>query len=259
MSIEQALGIEPLVAEADRWWPDWTAGDALLAGLGNTAAVEAWRDQASQPEREELFRRLGQIIRDPARRRFASAVMVQLLVPGAAAVVTRRGFTGVDRGEVEQVTAGYVWEQVLSYPWQSPPDAWIPKGLLRSVGRAVDREFGWGDRGEGAWRTRIPTDADVFEKMAGPGAPDDVEATELYWGELYSWASTQGIVTAADLDVLLQLAVVATDEQASYRSNAGITSRQACPRLATAEVPAHTVQYRARRSLSKLRQAAISR
>ncbi|MCC2592535.1 hypothetical protein LKO27_03760 [Tessaracoccus sp. OS52] len=79
-----------------------------------------------------------------------------------------------------------------------------------------------------------------------------LQASDVYW-----WALRDGGVAAADLDVLLQLAVIATDEGVTSRTSAGITSRTACQRLAEARgLTVNQVQYRARQTLGVLREAA---
>lgn len=249
MCIKQALGITELVEEADATWPQWAAPEPVVAWFSSVFEVEMWRVIASHEEIEEFFQALGRLTTSQTQHR-AAAVMVHLLVPGIAALTMRRCQGDVARAEVESVVAGYVWTTILAYPWDAPRDAWIPAAILRSVGRAVDKEFGWGDRGEGAWRSRTYMGTDTLNRMIAPSASNQpLQASAVYW-----WAIEEGLVNAADLDLLLQLAVIAGDEGVSSRSNAGITSRAACGQVASGQgLTVNQVQYRARQALGTLR------
>ncbi|RMB57842.1 hypothetical protein [Tessaracoccus antarcticus] len=249
MAVQHKLGIAELVVEADATWPAWSAPEPAVARFGSVGEVEWWRHTATHDEIEEFFRALGRLTCTEASHR-AAAVMVQLLVPGVKALTSRRCTGEVPRADVESVVAGYVWTVILGYPWDAPTDAWIPAAILRTVGRAVDREFGWGDRGEGAWRSRTYLGSDTLDRMVTDSRSDQpLQASGVYW-----WAVSTGLVSAADLDLLLQLAVIATDEGAPSRSSAGITSRSACAQVAAGRgLTVDQVQHRARQALGSLR------
>ncbi|RMB57233.1 hypothetical protein [Tessaracoccus antarcticus] len=249
MCIQQRLGIAELVEEADATWSQWTAPESVVARFRSVSEVEDWRERASHEEIEEFFQGLGRLTASEDRHR-AAAVMVQLLVPGIEALTARRCRGDAARAEVESVVAGYVWTTILAYPWDAPTDAWIPAALLRTVGRAVDREFGWGDRGEGAWRSRTYMGSDTLDRMVTRYHSDQpVQASTVYW-----WAISHELLGAADLDLLLQLAVIAGEEGVSTRSKAGLTSRIACGQVAADRgLTVNQVQYRARQALGTLR------
>ena len=249
MAVRQMLGIDELVTQADASWPLWAAAEPAVAKFGSVSEVEAWRGTASHQQIEEFFQGLGRLTASENTHR-AAAVMVALLVPGIEALTARRCRGDAARTEVESVVAGYVWTTILAYPWDAPTDAWIPAALLRSVGRAVDREFGWGDRGEGAWRSRTYMGADTLERMLAPSrSTEPVQASTVYW-----WAISHEVVSAADLDLLLQLAVIAGAERVPSRGSAGLTSRVVCGQIAADHgLTVNQVQYRARQTLGTLR------
>ena len=255
MCIEQALGTAELVEQANATWAQWAAPEPVVARFPSVLEVEQWRATASHEEVEEFFQALGRLTTAEHSHQ-AAAVMVQLLVPGIAALTARRCRGDVARAEVESVVAGYVWTVILDYPWESPTDAWIPAAILRSVRRAVDQEFGWGDRGEGAWRSRTHLEADTLDRRVARSQSSQpsqsnqpLQASPLYW-----WAISQGLVSAADLELLLQLAVIASDEAVISRASAGITSHTACSQLALGRgLTVNQVQYRARKTLGTLR------
>jgi len=249
MAVQQMLGIEELVAQADASWPQWSASEPAVAQFGSVGEVEMWRTTVGHDEIEDFFQALGRLTRTGASHR-AAAVMAHLLMPGIQALTSRRCRGDVPRADVESVVAGYVWTVILDYPWQAPTDAWIPAAILRSVGRAVDREFGWGDRGDQTWRSRTQVEADTFEQMTSRSHRDQaLQASDVYW-----WAVSKNLVDASDLELLLQLAVIATDQRSATRSNAGLTSRTACGQIATAQgLTVNQVQYRARQALGTLR------
>ena len=255
MAVQQKLGITDFVKEADASWSQWTSPEPSLTRFGSVGEVECWYATACHDEIEYLVQALGRLTRSEASHR-AAAVIAQLLVPGIEALTSRRCRGDVSRSEVESVVAGYVWTVILDYPWESPTDAWIPAAILRSVRRAVDQEFGWGDRGEGVWRSRTHLEDDTLDRRVARShssqpsqSNQPLQSSPLYW-----WAISHGLVSVADLELLLQLAVIASDEAVISRASAGITSHTACSQLALGRgLTVNQVQYRARKTLGTLR------
>ena len=160
-----------------------------------------------------------------------------------------------DWGYVLEVAAGYVWAAVAEYPWQDPLKGWIPQGVARRVGRALDREFGWGESGERVWRDRMLLEPGQLDSLVSVEMPEP-DIDPLSKSDVYLWALTKGGIRREDLDLLIALAVTASEDGAPSRSSAGVTAKSACLQLVEPGQSADQLQYRARQALKVLREAA---
>lgn len=252
MSVRAALNIDCLLDAADETWSVWSAGEALLAPFGCTGDVASWRRDVAWQEDREVLLALGRLTRVEECRIEATAVLVSLLLPACEAAVSNRRGNTFDVAHLEQVAAGYVWSEVAEYPWDDPLKGWIPQGVARRVGRAIDREFGWGESAERVWRERAVWAPETMERLTTPmAAAEQLRASDLYW-----WALSEAGVSAEDLDLLVSLAVTASQDGIASRGSAGITARSACLQLVNQGQSADQVQYRARKALRVLRTAA---
>ena len=131
---------------------------------------------------------------------------------------------------------------------------WIPQGVARRVGRAIDRDFGWGETAERIWRDRATLDFEAVERLNHRGAyMRPLNTTDLYW-----WAVAEAGLSREDMDLLVALAVTAHEDGITSRSSAGITARSACVQLVQPGQTVDQLQYRARKALTVLREAARS-
>lgn len=252
MSVRSALNIEPLLETADASWPEWTWPEPSLAPFSSSQEVASWRATAMWQEDREVLLALGRLTLVEESRTSATAVLVSVVLPACESVVSIRSRNTRDFRHVEEVAAGYLWSEVVQYPWEAPLRGWIPQGIARRVGRALDREFGWGEASERVWRERAAVAPETLERVpAGRSSRDALRSSELYW-----WALCEAGLPREDLDLLVALAVSASDEGATARASAGITARAACLRVAGPGESADQVQSRAIRALKHLRAAA---
>lgn len=252
MSVRSALSIDSLLQIADETWSEWTPPEAVLAPFTCTSDVMLWRETALWREDREVLLALGRLTLRDASRTEATSVLVSLVLPACESVVSARSRNTRDFRHLDQVAAGYVWSEVAQYPWDAPMRGWIPQGIARRVGRALDREFGWGQASERVWRERAALAPEVLDRVADRDADQGrMQSSRLYW-----WALTEAGLPREDLDLLVALAVTAADDGITARASAGITARAACRRLARPGESADQVQYRAMKALKQLRQAA---
>ncbi|MBB1510650.1 hypothetical protein [Tessaracoccus sp. MC1756] len=252
MSVRSALNIESLFQASDETWPEWTRPEGVLAHFTCAQDVASWRATVPWQEDREVFLALGRLMLEPESRAQATAALVFLVLPACESVVSARSTRTRDFRHVEQVAAGYVWSEVVQYPWDAPLRGWIPQGVARRVGRALDREFGWGRASERVWRERAVVAPDVLDFVVDRHAGQvPLQSSQLYW-----WALTEARLPREDLDLLVALAVTAAEHGITARSSAGITARSACLQLARPGESADVVQSRAIRALKQLRQAA---
>lgn len=255
MSVRAALNIDPLLDAANDSWPVWTAGEPLLAPFMSVGEVVAWRREANWQDDREVLLALGRLTLVEGSRLEATAVLVALCLPACEPVVALRARRSDDWGYVLEVAAGYVWAAVAEYPWQDPLKGWIPQGVARRVGRALDREFGWGESGERVWRDRMLLEPGQLDSLVSVEMPEP-DIDPLSKSDVYLWALTKGGIRREDLDLLIALAVTASEDGAPSRSSAGVTAKSACLQLVEPGQSADQLQYRARQALKVLREAA---
>ena len=255
MSVRAALHLDPLLQAADDTWPQWTRTEPLLTRFASHAEVAQWRmDDVDWQEDREMFLALGRLTLVEESRTAATAVLVFLVLPACEATVMRRASMTHDVRQLEDVAAGYLWTEVAQYPWDDPMKGWIPQGVARRVGRAIDRDFGWGETAERIWRDRATLDFEAVERLNHRGAyMRPLHTTDLYW-----WAVTEAGLSREDMDLLVALAVTAHEDGITSRSSAGITARSACVQLVQPGQTVDQLQYRARKALTVLREAARS-
>ena len=251
MSVRAALNIDHLLDAADEHWEVWTSGEPVLSRFGSCRDVATWRGEAEWREDREVLLALGRLTRLEGSRVDATAVLVHLLLPACEAVVATRSRNTEDARHVEDVAAGYLWAEVAEYPWDDPLRGWIPQGVARRVGRALDREFGWGQSAERVWRERAAVTPEVLERIARDQDRDSLKCSDVYW-----WALSEAGLSREDMDLLVALAVTATDDGIAARGSAGLTARAACLQVVEPGHTADQVQYRARKALGVLRAAA---
>lgn len=253
MGVREALGVEEMVEDADQLWPMWAEAEPVLGRFAGVRDVERWRLDAGRDDVREVFLALGRISLDDERGEYATAVLVWMMLPACEAVVARRNRGNVAVDELTHVAAGYLWTVVAEYPWHEPLDGSIPMAVQRDVGRAIDREYGWGDRGDGTWRGRAQLEQAQAERIpAASGQP--MQSLDVYF-----WALSEAGLPRDDMELLVQLSVVATDVGAKSRTSAGLTSRAACKVVAAREGRSvDQVQYQAMKALTVLREAAVA-
>jgi len=255
MSVRAALSIDPLLDAANDSWPDWTVGEPRLAPFMSVDEVVAWRRDAHWQDDREVLLALGRLTLLEGSRLEATAVLVALCLPACEAAVALRMRRAGDPRYVAEVAAGYLWSAVAEYPWEDPLRGWIPQGVARRVGRALDREFGWGESAERVWRDRMPFQPGQLDALVSVEMPD-LNIDPVSKSDVCVWALTEGGISRDDLDLLIALAVTASEDGAPSRSSAGVTSRSACLQLVEPGQSADQLQYRARRALKMLREAA---
>jgi hypothetical protein len=216
MSSMQHLGLTwPSLAERverSGRWPAWVTAEpalASMAGLGEVAAIAADR---AHPGRADVLLaalvRLGAV--DGGNDQDAAAAVALLLDNGAARLAGQlRNLSG----DIDQMVAGQVWLQIREFPWRRRREA-IAKNILMDARRALLRDLGVDtrrcnrgvvlllmDTNDGAVAAVGPR-ALVYQD--GPAGPAD----ELTLVEVLEWATGNGVVTARDAAILLELASV---------------------------------------------------
>ena len=105
------------------------------------------------------------------------------------------------------------------------------------------------------WRDRMLLQPGQLDALVSVEMPD-LDVDPVSKSDVCVWALTEGGISREDLDLLIALAVTASEDGAPSRSSAGVTSRSACLQLVEPGQSADQLQYRARRALKVLREAA---
>ena len=191
-------------------WPVWVTAARVLAsvaGLEELAAIVA--DRAHPGRTDELLAalvRLGAV--DGGNDLDAAHAVSLLLATGFARLARQlRNLSG----DIDQMVAGQVWLQIREFPWRWRRRA-SAANILMEARRALLRDLGvetricargCGDPGGhhhrwGGYRQRLAHLAD-HDGHAGP-------ADELALVSVLEWATGNGVVTASDVAILLELA-----------------------------------------------------
>ena len=216
MSSMQHLGLTwPVLAERverSGRWPSWVAAEPALAcvsGLQEVALIAADRDH---PGCADAL--LGALVRlgatDGGNDQDAAGAVALLLSNGADQLAGQlRNLSG----DIDQMVAGQVWLQIREFPWRRRRRA-IAKNILMDARRALLRDLGVDTRrcNRGVVLLLMDTN-DGAVAAVGPRAlvyqdGPAGSADELTLVEVLEWATGNGVVTARDAAILLELASV---------------------------------------------------
>ncbi len=215
MSCMQHLGLTwPALAERverSGRWPSWiTAEPALtcVSGLEEMAAIAG--DRAYPGHADELLAalvRLGAV--DGGNEQDAAHAVALLLAKGADRLAWQlRNLSG----DIDQMVAGQVWLQIREFPWRTRRRA-ISANILMDARRALLRDLGVDTRrcSRGVAVILVDTTANVAATRAGSRALADQDRCAGSGDEptlvaVLEWATGNGVVTAVDASILLELA-----------------------------------------------------
>lgn len=264
MAVLEALGIESLVDDASQSWGRWTAPEPALHRFGCVEDVALWRWDAPTQETREVLLALGRLTLLEESRSQAMPVLAHLLAPVCEAVVSRRlafaRVNGSDEEELSGLAAGYLWEELAGYPWVAPLLGNVPLAIARGVARSIDRECGWGDRGDRVWRQRsyYETYAATFQDDLLIDRMPQLSYQEvlLQTSEVLWWAISEALVSRSEMELLVQLAVAAADDKRRAGSCGGLTALPTCETVGKRiGASGYQVRRRAERTLGQLRAA----
>lgn len=269
MSIATLLGVEsvstPTIREAQHRWQDWVRMEPVLDIGVDLVDLPAW-SWTRDTRTDDVYRALARVgsprgHNDP----LATSVLAWLLIPGATSVARQlqappstAAAAAVDNAD--ELVAPGLWVACREVEWERP--APIAPSILRVTRRTVQNELGFGEgsrKADRTWAAAIP-----FDPQSGEWVPelDPTETTSTTSArellELLDSATRAGVVTAADCQLLLDLAL-ATDELEAgpgvraRRESCGLGTRAAATavagRLGVSEV---TVRRRLHRCLNQL-------
>lgn len=219
MSVAKCLGVDdvdgPALAAAAVAWQRWCHQDPELAVVDDLLDVPGWTRRATTASKDALLARLHRLAQDDAE---AATVLAWLLLPGATRLADSLRDLSPD---IDALTAGELWIQIRT----RPPERCVAATILRSVRRALLTELGVGDaarRSDPTWASTTPREVGDLARFPEPDLITDPEAESGY---LVQAAVLDGVVTDAEVSLLLSLAEGADERRALHRrGRAGLTT-----------------------------------
>jgi hypothetical protein len=192
-------------------WPLWVAAEPALASvrrLEEVAAIVA--DRAHPGRADELLAALVRLGAVDGGNDLDAAHSVSLLLAKGSARLARqlRNLSG----DIDQMVAGQVWLQIREFPWRRRRRA-IAANILMEARRALLRDLGVDTRSCARGVVVILVDTTTDGVATGGGLRTLVDrdghagpADELTLVSVLEWATGNGVVTASDAAILLELA-----------------------------------------------------
>lgn len=257
MSVATHLGLSDpdldLLAEARTRWPTWCRQTPALGVVADLTDLPAWTVRADQADTDVVLHALATRASPTGGDDVAAAgALAWVLLPGACLVARRlRSLTH----RIDEVVAAQLWLEVRSFRWECRRK--VAANILMNTRRGVLRDLGVGEHlreVDPTWARAIPVEPtaglwEVLESQMSATA-DLTAAAEL--ADVFACAVADGVITEADVDLLLGLAVAA-DEAGVTRSGCGqggLSSRRAASAVAARRgVAATTIRRRATASL----------
>ena len=266
MSVATQLGLsdpdQDLLAEARTQWPTWCKQTPALGVVADLRELPGWITRASKPDVDEALHAMATLASPSGGDDVAAAgALAWVLLPGACLVAHRlRSLTN----RIDEVVAAQLWLEVRGFRWERQRK--VAANILMNTRRGVLRDLGVGEHlreVDPTWARSIPLDptADLWQVLeANTSATADPPAgAEL--ADVFAWAVAEGVITEADRDLMVGLAVAA-DEAGVTRSGCGqggLCSRRVAAAVAAERgVSASTIRRRASASLRALGAASAA-
>ncbi len=261
MSVAKMLGVDdvegPAMTLARNRWNQWTAMEPDLAVVDDLSDLSTWTRTADYEATDQVLRTLAKLgsttgHADPA----AITALTWALVPGAAKIAWDLSDLSTT---VDELVASHLWTSVKTFDWENRRSVAI--SILRDTRRGVQAELGIGEGARRSGRTWTQTvcvddDSPVWRELLSTPADDELENPAADLLDLFSEATSAGVITQADRVLLIDLAVAADSENYSgRRGRAGMTGSAAVAAVATRHgLNPRTLRRRAGLSLDRLAQ-----
>jgi hypothetical protein len=265
MSSMQHLGLTwPALAERverSGRWPLWVSAEPSLASVAGLEEVASTAGDRARPElADELLAALVRLgAADGGNDQDAAGAAALLLAKGADRLAGQLRNLSDD---IDQLVAGQVWLQIREFPWRRRRRA-IAANILMDARRALLRDLGVDTRGCARGVVVILVDTTTDGVATSGGTPaladhggDAGPADELTLVSVLEWATRNGVVTASDAAILLELA--SCEVAGTVR---GVSSAEEINTVATRrgvnEKTVRRIRDRAVRALAAARQAYL--
>lgn len=265
MSVAKMLGVDdvegPAMTLARSRWIEWTTMEPELAVVDDLADLSNWTRSADYEDTDLVLRTLAKLgsstgHSDPA----AITALTWALVPGAAKIAWDLSDLSAT---IDELVASHLWSSGRTFDWENRRS--VAFSILRDTRRGVQAELGIGEGARRSGRTWMHTvcvddDSPVWRGPLNALAVDEQAAAVADLLDLFSEATSAGVISQADRDLLIDLAVAADNENYSARrGRAGMTGSAAVVAIATRHgLNTRTLRRRACLSLDRLAQFATA-
>lgn len=262
ITIECALGLDELLVSAEPLVAGWGLRHPLLGELTSVEHIVRASKSGSWDDRDGVLRGLARLAdKDAGDCREAAGVLCSLLVPGVVNKLMKQNPASklLNQDALNRVAASELWFACRTFPWES--ELRVAPNIVWSVRRSTLASFGVGEAGrlDRTWANVILFGSFLEVAVERWGVPnrlgDPVEDPgEL--GRFLAWARSEGLVTDAEIDLLLALANAASDDESRRTGAEGLMSVQASEAVGQRlGMSGRTVRRRASRCLSVLSEA----
>lgn len=250
MSLRTVLDLNNQLEEVDATWSTWTKSEPLLHQFSSTRDIRRWRLDVGWQEERDIMLSIGRLSHHGEFGELAMVALMDLAIDAVAFAVNRRSYVhGPDAEAWLRCAANQLWIELRRYPWHAPRDGWILQGLARDVTRAMDREHNWSGT-KRVWDGGNPL---LLDDLSLISAHED-QQPDREFAEVYARAMELG-VAREDLELLLELAVLADATQSRSSTNGGLLSQAACAAVAEQRnIGIWAVRKRALKTLTTLRE-----
>lgn len=261
MSVAKMLGVDdvegPAMTLARSRWNQWTMMEPELSVVDDLADLSSWTRSADYEATDRVLRTLAKLgsstgYADPA----AITALTWALVPGGAKIAWDLSDLSTT---IDELVASHLWSSVKTFDWENRRS--VAFSILRDTRRGVQAELGIGEGARRAGRTWMETicvddDSPVWRGLLDTPAGDEQDNAAADLLDLFSEATSAGVISQADRALLIDLAVAADNENYSARrGRAGMTGSAAVDAVATRHgLNPRTLRRRAGRSLDRLAQ-----
>lgn len=265
MSVAEHLGLDDpdhgLLAQARTDWSVWVEAHPTLRVVDDLLDLPAWIKTADREHVDQILLQLARLGSPTGGDDVVAAgALSWLLLPGACLVARRLRFL---TARIDECVAAQLWLEVRGFAWRTGHK--VAANVVMNLRRGVMRDLGVGDPsrcGDPTWARSVPMAPeaelwavlDARESVAHEGEPGEELA------DLVDAALAQGVITASDVALLMQLAQEANvaDVARSREGRGGLCSRAASRAVAARHgVSEATVRRRARRSVQALAEVRV--
>jgi hypothetical protein len=262
MSVATQLGLadpdNDLLGLARQRWPQWTGQHPALRVVDDLLDLPGWLASAEKDHGDQVLHTLARLASPRGGDDVAaSGALVWLLLPGASLLAHRlRTLTH----RIDEVVAAQLWVEARSFPWERGRK--VAANVLMNTRKGVLADLGVGEHLrhlDPAWAKALvlsPT-ADLWAVIE-TSQPEREPAALVELEEVLAWAVREGIVGAADCQLLMCLAAEAdkAGPGAARRGRQGLTAKAASETVAEQwGLLPRTVRRRTQRTLDALSQA----
>lgn len=256
MSVAMMLGVEdvdgPAMEEACQRWFGWAEEEPALSVVDDLLEFRDWTRTAEPGATDMPLRSLAKVGSASGSNDLAAiTALTWALVPGASMLAHDLQDLA---GHIDELVASHLWTSARTFEWERRRST--ASSILRDTRRAVLAELGvgeWARRQDRTWaETKCVEAVNLKPAHSGDVSGGDDSLTELL--DLMTDAAHAGVITAADRQLLIDLAVAADRVTApTRRGRSGLMVTSASEEVATRwGMSARSVRRHASRSIDRL-------